>query len=174
MRYKLGDNVYFDFGGHGSLFNFYLKLINGHNSFKKEKLDLKEFDAEIKRLEEKGARKPNYIKNKNDVLRNSKKIYDEMKMIIHPYRSDHRPDHDFSDADQSEEIFDPGVKSDDEEFHTPQEIARNMPDLEIEGSSAQRNNQAGTVLKILIPDQMLSRLPITLAQFNAENNSQKL
>ena len=49
-----------------------------------------------------------------------------------------------------------------------------MPDLEIEGSSAQRNNQAGTVLKILIPDQMLSRLPITLAQFNAGNNSQKL
>ena len=66
----MGDNVYFDLGGQGSIFNFYLKLINGHNSFKKEKLDLKEFDAEIKRLEEKGARKLNYIKNKNDVLRN--------------------------------------------------------------------------------------------------------
>ena len=30
------------------------------------------------------------------------------------------------------------------------------------------------VLKILTPDQMLSRLPITLAQLNAENNSEKL
>ena len=106
-----------------------------------------------------------------------------MKMIMnafkeglfrHSYRSDHRVDHDLSDADQSEEIFDPGVKSDDEEFYTPQETARNMPDLEIKGSSAQRNNQAGTVLKILTPDQMLSRLPITLGQLNAGNNSQKL
>ena len=29
-------------------------------------------------------------------------------------------------------------------------------------------------LEILTPDQMLSRLPITLAQLNAENNSEKL
>ena len=29
-------------------------------------------------------------------------------------------------------------------------------------------------LKILTPDQMLSRLPFTLAQLKAENNSQKL
>ena len=33
--------------------------------------------------------------------------------------------------------------------------------------------QKGLVLKILTPDQMLSRLPITLAQLNAENNSEK-
>ena len=30
------------------------------------------------------------------------------------------------------------------------------------------------VLKTLTPDQMLSRLPITLAQLKAENNPQKL
>ena len=34
--------------------------------------------------------------------------------------------------------------------------------------------QLGLGLKILIPDQMLSRLPITLAQLKAENNSEKL
>ena len=34
--------------------------------------------------------------------------------------------------------------------------------------------QRGLVLKILTPDQMLSRLPITLAQLNAENNPEKL
>ena len=34
--------------------------------------------------------------------------------------------------------------------------------------------QRGLGLKILTPDQMLSRLPITLAQLNAENNSEKL
>ena len=35
-------------------------------------------------------------------------------------------------------------------------------------------NQLGQGLKILIPNQMLSRLPITLAQLNARNKSEKL
>ena len=35
-------------------------------------------------------------------------------------------------------------------------------------------NQSGQGLKILTPNQMLSRLPITLAQLNAGNNSEKL
>ena len=34
--------------------------------------------------------------------------------------------------------------------------------------------QIGKGLKILTPDQMLSRLPITLAQLNAGNNSEKI
>ena len=34
--------------------------------------------------------------------------------------------------------------------------------------------QSGQGLKILTPNQMLSRLPIFLAQLNARNNSQKL
>ena len=35
-------------------------------------------------------------------------------------------------------------------------------------------NQSGEGLKTLTPNQMLSRLPITLAQLKAENNSEKL
>ena len=35
-------------------------------------------------------------------------------------------------------------------------------------------DQQGSGLKILTPDQMLSRLPITLAQLKAGNNSEKL
>ena len=34
--------------------------------------------------------------------------------------------------------------------------------------------QQGQDLKILTPNQMLSRLPVTLAQLKAENNSEKL
>ena len=49
-----------------------------------------------------------------------------------------------------------------------------MPDLESEESAAQRRNQQGKGLKILTPNQMLSRLPITLAQLKAGNNSEKL
>ena len=38
----------------------------------------------------------------------------------------------------------------------------------------QLEQQKGEELKILTPDQMLSRLPISLAQLNAGNNSEKL
>ena len=37
-----------------------------------------------------------------------------------------------------------------------------------------KNIQSGQGLKILTPDQMLSLLPITLAQLKAGNNSEKL
>ena len=49
-----------------------------------------------------------------------------------------------------------------------------MPDVESEESIAERRNQQGKDIKILTPDQMLSRLPINLAQLNAGNNSEKL
>ena len=38
----------------------------------------------------------------------------------------------------------------------------------------QLEQQQGSGLKILTPNQMLSRLPITLAQLKAGNNSEKL
>ena len=47
-----------------------------------------------------------------------------------------------------------------------------MPELESEESAAQRRNQTGQGLKILTPNQMLSRLPISFAQVKAGNNSQ--
>ena len=55
----------------------------------------------------------------------------------------------------------------------------NLIDIEISGleseeSAAQRRNQQGQGLKILTPNQMLSRLPISLAQLKAGNNSEKL
>ena len=61
-----------------------------------------------------------------------------------------------------------------EMFDNEEEIPRNMPDLESEESTAQRRKQKGQGLKILTPQQMLSRLPIFLAQLKTENNSQKL
>ena len=48
-----------------------------------------------------------------------------------------------------------------------------MPELESKESAAQRINQSGQGLNILTPDEMLSRLPITLAQLKAGNNPQK-
>ena len=44
-----------------------------------------------------------------------------------------------------------------------QQDTTDMPDFESEGSAAQRRKQQGLRLEILTPNQMLSRLPITLA-----------
>ena len=49
-----------------------------------------------------------------------------------------------------------------------------MYELESEESAAQRRNHPGQGLKILTPDQMLIRLPITLAQLIAGITSEKL
>ena len=49
-----------------------------------------------------------------------------------------------------------------------------MPDFESEESAGQRKNQEGQGLKTLTQNHMLSRLPITLAQLKAGNNSEKL
>ena len=49
-----------------------------------------------------------------------------------------------------------------------------MPELESEESAAERRNQQGEGVKILTPNQMLSRLPISLAQLQAGNKSSKL
>ena len=49
-----------------------------------------------------------------------------------------------------------------------------IPNLEKEESAVQRRNQQEQGLKILTPYQMLSRLPISLGQLKAGNNSEKL
>ena len=48
----------------------------------------------------------------------------------------------------------------------------NIPDLESEESAAQK--QQGQGLKIMTPKQMITRLPVLLAQLKRGNNSQKL
>ena len=49
-----------------------------------------------------------------------------------------------------------------------------MPELESKESAEQNKEKTGEGLKILTPDQMISRLPITLAQLKPGNNSEKL
>ena len=83
-------------------------------------------------------------------------------------------DNELSSIDNKVVLYTPETQSDDEELCALQETPRNMSVLESEVFAAQRNNQTGQTYKILTPDQMLSRLPITLAQLQAENNSQKV
>ena len=59
-------------------------------------------------------------------------------------------------------------ESDDEQPDT-----KDTPDLESEESAAQEE-QSAKGFKILTPSQLLSRLPTSLAQLNAGNNSEQL
>ena len=62
----------------------------------------------------------------------------------------------------------------DDEDDDEQTDTTDMPDLESEESAEQRRNQEGQGLKIVIPNQMLSRIAVTLAQSKPGNKLQKL
>ena len=66
------------------------------------------------------------------------------------------------------------IKPNDKKNPDEQPDTTNMPELESEEPTEQRRNQQGKGLKILKPSPMLSRLPISLAQLKAGNNSEKL
>ena len=72
---------------------------------------------------------------------------------------------------QLEEIFMESKEDEEVDDETDEQPdTADMPELENEESTAQQ----GQGVKILTPKQMLSRLPILLAQLQAGNNSQKL
>ena len=76
-------------------------------------------------------------------------------------------------------IFNSGLKDLKEEIkRSKEEIENEKPDKIVRVVEMilkfNKQNQQGTGLKILTPNQMLSRLPITLAQLKAGNNSENL
>ena len=62
------------------------------------------------------------------------------------------------------------MSEDEKRIEKPDEILKIVEDI----LNFNKQNQQGKSFKILTPNQMLSRLPITLAQLKAGNNSQKL
>ena len=159
LVYKSGDNEYFDFGKYGPLSSLYLRLVEGNISFKKAKLSLKEFIAEMNRLEKKKAKNhPILYKGMNLII----DVFED-NVFVYPYCFAARPNHELSGSNQNKGTF-------DSEFYTPEEAPRDMSSLESEESAKNRRNQRETGLKILPPDQMLSRLPIILAQLKVEND----
>ena len=66
-------------------------------------------------------------------------------------------------------------KTDDDDNENREEIdTADMPDLQSQESTAQKREHEGKGYKILTPKQVLSRLPISLAQLKVGNNSEKL
>ena len=62
------------------------------------------------------------------------------------------------------------MSEDEKNIKKPDEILQIVEDI----LKFNKQNQQGKGLKILTPNQMFSRLPITLAQLKAGNNSEKL
>ena len=125
---------------------------------------------------------------KNNLLINAKNLYDGREEIINRFKNKIFPfkEEESDDDDLSKRLDDDGS---DDEFYTPgesetipelsnfeneEETPRDMPDLETEKSAEQRRKTKGQGLKILTPQQMLSRLPISLVELKAGNNSEKL
>ena len=96
-------------------------------------------------------------------------IIDDVKKILNRSMNARKKDNMVKMLLLLREIFKPNDKKTDK-----QPDAIEMPELESKESAAQRKNQDVKGLKILTPNQMLSRLPITLAQLKAGNSFEKL
>ena len=109
------------------------------------------------------------INEKNDTIKFARKLFFIRENIIRAFKRGIFP---YTDGFKMEK------ESDEESAKTSDENdeidTTDMPDLETEESAAVRRNQQGRGLKILTPNQMLSRLPIFLAQLKVGNNSEKL
>ena len=93
------------------------------------------------------------IKEKNDTLKSGKKLFSIREEIINAFKKGIFP---HIDRFQVENETDEDI---DEEMDTTI-----MPELEREEeSAAERRHQQGKGVKILTPNRMLSRLPISLA-----------
>ena len=62
------------------------------------------------------------------------------------------------------------MSKEEREIEKPDKILQIVEDI----LKFNKQQQSGTGLKILTPNQMLSRLPVTLSQLKAGNNSEKL
>ena len=87
-------------------------------------------------------------------------------------KADEKADYKTKDDKTKDDETNDDETEDDETDEQPG--TTDMPELESEESAAQRREHEGKGLKILTSKQMLSRLPISLAQLKAENNSEKL
>ena len=134
----------------------------------KEQTDSDELLVHNKR---KSARKGNIIKKKS-AIKNTGKLYDGRSIIIQAFSDGIFPEPPLLDICEwnDDNINNSVIKEVDEPV-----AQTSKTQLTIGTSSMKKQpNQKGQGFEILTPDEMLSRLPITLAQLQAGNNSQKL
>ena len=95
------------------------------------------------------------LTTQRNVLNNALKLYDKRSAMI--------------DEFINKNIYFENLEEDGHQYEEP-----SYEESRAERTKMRRQNQAGKGLRILTPGQMLSRLPISLAQLQAENNSDRL
>ena len=149
-------------------FNEILSIITeGKNNGLKADLDGEEItlakaESWLKGISSKKINRHEFREKYNDIVDNVEKILTKQPLKINEQNM-------IKILSLLKEIINPNDKKTDQQPDTT-----NMPELESERSTEQRRNQQGKGLKILTPSQILSRLPISLAQLKAGNNSEKL
>ena len=106
------------------------------------------------------------IKEKDDALKSARKLFSIREEIIRAFKKGVFP---YIDGFQVEKESDKKSTLGNENID-----ATDMSDVEGEESAVERRNQQAQGHKMLTPNQMLSRLTISLAQLKAGNNSEKL
>ena len=164
---KTDGKTKYDFSNFMFPLKFTSKIYGRDLTLQEAKDDQQELEILINKLNnDYNPRNQTKIKEKDDTLRSAKKLYSIREEIINAFSEGIFP---YIDGFQVEKESDEESTSENDEMDTTI-----MPELESEESAEQRRNQQGKGLKILTPNQMLSRLPITLAQLKAGNNSEKL
>ena len=164
---KTDGKTKYDFNKFTSPLKFATKIYRRDLTLQKAKDNQQDLEILINKLNNNYNPKNQIkIKEKDDTLKSAKILFTIRKKINNAFSESIFP---YIDGFQAEKESDEESKFENEEIDTI-----NMPELESEESAKQRRNQPGHGLKILTPNQMLSRLPITLAQLKAGNNSKKL
>ena len=141
-----------------------LNKIEGLRDFsllKEKDITNKNTQGIIKEIKTKTQRK-NFFTEQKIVLRNALKLYDQRKEIINAFIK--------------KDIYSGDVEKD--VYYKSEESKPEFEEFVAEGTKIRRQKfdekyQKGQGLKILTPNQMLSRLPVSLRQIKAGNNRSK-
>ena len=161
---KTDGKTKYDFSKFTFPLKFASKIYNYNLTLQKAQDNQQELKILMNKLNNNyNPQKKEKLKEKDDTLYSAKKLYAIKNEIIDAFEKGIFP---YIDGFQ--------MKKDTDE-DTDEEIDTTItPELESEESAAERINQQGEGVKIVIPNQMLSRLSISLAQLEARNTSDEL
>ena len=155
---KTDGKTKYDFSKFTFPLKFASKIYNYDLTLQKAQDNQQELKILIKRLNNNYTPyKKEKIKEKDDTLYSANKLYAIKNEIINAFKKGIFP---YIDRFQ--------VKKDTDEDTDKDTDTTIIPELESEESAAERRNQQGEGVKILTPNQMLSRLPISLARLKQE------
>ena len=164
---KTDGKTKYDFNKFTFLLKFNLKIYRDDLMLQETKHDKQELTILINKLNNNyNPKNETKIKEKDDTLKSAKNLLSVREEITRAFERGIFP---YIDGFKVEKESDEESTLENEDIDTA-----DTPDLGGEVSAAERRNQQGQGLKILTPNQMLSRLPISLVQLKAGNNCEKL